>query len=48
MKNEGDQVYGDGRLLDLLMTLYCTPILIYNIVTWSLYKYDILILPQFF
>ena len=29
---EGDQVYGDGWLLDLLITLYCTPILICNIV----------------
>ena len=29
---EGDQVYGDGWLLDLLITLYCMPILIFNIV----------------
>lgn len=31
-RREGDQVYGDGWLLVLLITLYCTPILIYNIV----------------
>ena len=29
---EGDQVYGDGWLLDLLISLYCMPMLIYNIV----------------
>ena len=31
-RREGDQVYGGGWLLVLLITLYCTPILIYNIV----------------